>query len=64
MKMIEVDCNNCGNCNGMTCLVYGPDAEKSVRQCAESGFRYYKPKSKEKNIGGNVVGYKYVRETE
>lgn len=62
MQMIEVDCSNCKNERRAQCLVYGADGEKAVRQCADSGFRYYEPISKEKLVGGNVVGYKYVRD--
>lgn len=40
--MIEIKCIDCKNCTGDSCKVYGSDADKAVKSCADDSFRNYK----------------------
>lgn len=40
--MIEIKCLECINCTGNSCRVYGPDANKAVKCCADDSFKNYK----------------------
>ena len=40
--MIEIKCLDCKNCTGDSCKVYGSDADKAVKSCADDSFRNYK----------------------
>lgn len=42
MKTIEINCLECRNCTGDSCKVYGFDADKAVKRCADDSFRNYK----------------------
>ena len=45
-RMIEVDCRKCKNCTGYSCKIYGNDANKAVKDCANDCFLNYKKKGK------------------
>ena len=40
--MIEIKCLDCKNCTGDSCKVYGSDADKAVKRCADDSFKNYK----------------------
>ena len=40
--MIEIKCLDCRNCTGDSCKVYGSNADKAVKSCADDSFRNYK----------------------
>lgn len=42
--MLEIDCRKCDKCTGYSCKVYGDDATKAVKQCANDGFKEYQVK--------------------
>ncbi|MDY3109461.1 MAG: hypothetical protein SOW50_05030 [Lachnospiraceae bacterium] len=42
MKTIEINCLECRNCTGDSCKVYGSNADKAVKSCADDSFRNYK----------------------
>lgn len=43
--MIEVDCRICKNCTGFSCEIYGSNADKAVKNCANDNFINYKKKN-------------------
>lgn len=43
--MIEVDCRECINCTGDSCIPFGKDANIATKKCAADGFRNYVTKS-------------------
>lgn len=45
LERIELDCRTCENCTGYSCKLYGADADKAIKACAETCFENYKEKS-------------------
>ncbi len=54
MKTIEINCLECGNCTGESCKVYGSDADKAVKRCADDSFKNYKPRMTRKEAAGVI----------
>lgn len=54
MKTIEINCLECGNCTGESCKVYGSDADKAVKSCADDSFKNYKPRMTRKEAAGVI----------
>ena len=42
--MIEVDCRICKNCTGVSCKIYGSNADIAVEKCSNDKFKNYKKK--------------------
>lgn len=41
---LEVDCRQCENCTGNSCICYGNDANVATDKCAKDNFKNYKIK--------------------
>lgn len=39
---VEVKCNECENCTGNSCKIYGENAAYAVKMCAKCNFKNYK----------------------
>ena len=39
--MLEIDCRKCDKCTGKSCICYGNDADKAIKECANDGFKNY-----------------------
>ncbi len=37
-----VKCNNCKNCTGDSCKIYGKNADTAVKRCINDSFKNYK----------------------
>lgn len=39
--MREIDCRKCKNCDGVSCKIYGKNADIAVIRCAKDCFKNY-----------------------
>ena len=53
--MIEIKCIDCKNCTVDSCKVYGSDADKAVKSCADDSFRNYKARMTREEAAGVIA---------